>query len=120
MVLYLDRRGVPMTLGQMLGGTAKAAEDRRTSIPGIGDKIQEMRRAGFEGMNRAAFTEGGAPIGFAPKAIAETGNEQFQKAAGDSYSFLDPLNFNVDQAMAADLSGVKAAGAAIKGRLLVR
>lgn len=117
MVRYLDRRGVPMTLGQMLGGTAKAAEDRRTSIPGIGDKIQEMRRAGFEGMNRAAFTEGGAPIGFAPKAIAETGNEQFQKAAGDSYSFLDPLNFNVDQAMAADLSGVKAAGAAIKGPL---
>lgn len=66
---YLRERGVPLTVGQLvgqggrLGRAIKALEDASTSIPGVGDLVNARRSEGFEAFNRAAFDEGLAPIG---------------------------------------------------------
>lgn len=56
---YLRARGVPMTVGQVLGGFPKAVENRLTSfIPQVGARYRD----GFRGFNRAGFEDGLAPI----------------------------------------------------------
>jgi len=59
----LDSAGVPMTVGQMLGGGVKRFEDRIAGLPLVGDQIAARRREGIEGFDRAAMSEALAPIG---------------------------------------------------------
>lgn len=62
-VTRLLDEGVRLTPGQTMGGMAKAAEDKLTSIPVLGDMIQNARRRGMEDFNRAGFNRALAPIG---------------------------------------------------------
>lgn len=82
----LRSRGVPLTVGQSLGGIGKSIEDRMTSIPGIGDLVNQRRLEGFQGFNRAAMDEGGAPIGATVSDIGETGVNQLEQQVGDTYT----------------------------------
>lgn len=72
-VAYLRQRGVPLTVGQSLGGTAKKAEDAMTSLPFVGDMVAARRLEGFQGLNQAAFNEAGAPIKATVENIGEQG-----------------------------------------------
>lgn len=84
---YLSERGVPQTIGQMLGGTAKRVEDRLSGFPLIGDQIMRRRAEGIEGFNQAAFKEALAPIGATTgDVIREAGIEQAQNAVSDAYA----------------------------------
>lgn len=108
---YLAERGVPLSVGQLLGGTVQRTEDRLAGLPWIGDRIQAMRREGVEGFNRAAFQEALAPIGgTAGDVLREAGVEQAQNAISDAYSnALGPARLNLDDQFLTDLSGADAA-----------
>ena len=68
-----SRYGVgDMTIGQQMGGTAKAVEDAATSIPIVGDVINARRGESLINANEAAFREvGGADMGYGKRALDE-------------------------------------------------
>lgn len=101
----LDRAGVPLTVGQILGGTAKRVEDRVAGLPFIGDAIQRRRMEGVEGFNRAAFDEALAPINANTGGrIAEAGAEAAHDATSQAYrAALGGTEVTVDQEFGDDL-----------------
>lgn len=104
---YLADRGVPQTVGQMLGGVAQRTEDRLAGLPFIGDRITAMRREGVEGFNRAAFQEALAPIGATTgDVLREAGIETAQDAVSEAYrNALGPARLNIDDAFLTDFAG---------------
>ena len=81
----LRDRGINLTTGRILGDTASAIEDKMVSLPFVGDMVRRRQGESFQDFNRAAFEEGGAPIGFNPTAIGGDGVEQFRQAVGSSF-----------------------------------
>jgi hypothetical protein len=70
-----------MTVGQQLGGTAKAVEDAATSIPVVGDIINARRGESLINANKAAFREvGGDGLGYGKDAL-----EELKKRRNDAY-----------------------------------
>lgn len=102
----LAERGVPQTVGQLLGGTAKAFEDRIAGLPLVGDRIVARRREGVEAFNRAAFQEALAPIrATTGDAIREVGIDQAQNMVSDAYrNALGGTQVSVDSQFADDLA----------------
>lgn len=79
---------VPLTPGQILGGTAKKIEDRATSVPIIGDMISARQGDSIAGMNRAVADRALAPIGQTLPATVGAGRPTIayvKKAMGDAY-----------------------------------
>jgi hypothetical protein len=58
----LAEEGIPVTVGQRLGGLAKTIEDRLTSVPGTGHMIEKARGKGYQEFNRAALDRALKPI----------------------------------------------------------
>lgn len=92
-VAALRARDVPLTLGQIVGAsggivgrTIRGAENKLTSVPGVGNAIVNAQRRGTEGFNRAAFNEALAPIGGQSGGVAETGVEHARGAVRDAYA----------------------------------
>ena len=56
-------RGLPMTVGQMIGGAAKTFEEAATSLPFVGSQIRGGMTRAIEGFNQAAFNEILKPLG---------------------------------------------------------
>lgn len=82
----LAERGVPQTVGQILGGATQRVEDRLSGLPLIGDQIMARRREGVQAFNRAAFDEALAPIReTAGDMVAEAGIGQVQNMVSDAY-----------------------------------
>lgn len=77
--------GVPMTVGQNLGGFAKAVEDRLMSVPWVGDAVGKRRMESFQGFNRAALNEAGAPISATVNDTGERGLQQLLDQIGTAY-----------------------------------
>ena len=86
-VQQLLREGVTPTPGQMLGGASKAAEEKMTSVPIVGDAIRMGQRRAVGELNRAAVNRSLAPLGKElPKGV--TGREAVEfaeKTIGQSY-----------------------------------
>jgi len=77
-------RGLPMTVGQMIGGGAKTLEEAATSIPFVGAPIKRGMGRAIEGFNEATYNEILSPLGVSiPKGA--TGREAY-KAAKDAIS----------------------------------
>lgn len=114
-VQALRARGVPVTAGQAVGGALKGIEDRLTGIPVVGDVINNRRREGFEGFNRAAFDEALAPINRnTGGAIREQGVDAARAARSQAYrDALDNVNVQADTLFVADMQGAVAAGRAL-------
>lgn len=108
---YLADRGVPQTVGQLLGGVSQRTEDRLAGLPFIGDRIMGMRREGVEGFNRAAFEEALAPIkATTGDVLREAGIDQAQSAVSDAYrNALGPARLTLDDDFLGDLAGADAA-----------
>lgn len=81
----LRGREIPLTAGQIMGGFAKAMEDKATSIPFVGDMVKARRMEGIEAFNREAFQEAGAPIGIRPRAIGQDGVGELRQGASNAY-----------------------------------
>lgn len=105
-------QGVPLTVGQALGGTAKGIEDRLTGVPIIGDIIKNRRTEGLEGFNQAAFDQG---LGKGKiNSIGETGIEQARDTASNMYGqALNGVQIAPDQAGTAAYQAALARGAGV-------
>jgi hypothetical protein len=116
-VRYLRQAGVPMTVGQVLGGFPKKLENSLTSVfPQIGNRYTE----GFQGFNRAGFNQGLEPInglavnGLPPMAattngtIGPAGVDLARGARTQAYSnTLDPVSLVRDAQFGADETAVR-------------
>jgi hypothetical protein len=107
--------GIPLTVGQILGGGAKAFEDKITSRPIVGSFINARRADGYKAANNAAFNLGLQPIG---KDVGNLTGEDAVRAAqghvGNAYSdALDGVTFNADPQFALDLHNAKTTGSHI-------
>jgi len=102
-VRALQEAGVPMTLGQIMGGPVKAIEDKAMSIPGLGDLIARGRRNSVVGFNRAAINEALDPIGVKLPGNINVGRDAAaygQRAASDAYNkALTTMHVTPDPAM---------------------
>lgn len=101
-VQRLRAAGVPMTMPQMVGGSSagilpfgakageviKGFEDVAEGLGPLGAGVRQARIEGVEGMNRAAFREGGFPV----NEIAEQGIDQARGIRSQAYA--DALDGN--------------------------
>ena len=108
----LRAAGVPLTVGQTLGGAAKGIEDRLSGVPVLGGIVNARRLEGMQGFNRAAFDEALAPIGANTGGLTqEVGIDAARTARSQAYSdALDPVNLTPDAAYNAEMAAAQAAG----------
>lgn len=110
-VQKMREAGIPLTVGQTLGGIPKAIEDKLTSVPGLGDMLRNRRIEGLQGLNKAAFREAGAPIGFTPSDIGKEGLQELFDASGRAYSdATSGVNAPLDAKAMSDLAMARAMG----------
>jgi hypothetical protein len=62
-VTMLRREGVTPTVGQIMGGGFKSAEEKLTSLPFVGSAIRSGQQRAIGELNEAAFNRALAPIG---------------------------------------------------------
>ena len=88
---YLRGQGVPLTVGQTLGGsgrlgaTVKNVEDALTSVPGVSSIVNARRTEGLQGFNEAAMRQAGAPANIPVTASGAQGMEQLRAGIGPAY-----------------------------------
>ena len=108
-VQTLLKGGVPLTVGQILGGTARTIEDSATSIPVVGDFVKARQRDALAGLNSAVINRSLAPIG-ETLPPGKTGHEAIQYAQGklgDAYNTLLPkLSATADPQLQSDMQGI--------------
>lgn len=101
----LRERGIPLTMGQAMGGMSKRIEDGATSIPFIGDMINNRRTEGLRAFNKVAFQDGGAPIGAQVDDIGEAGMDALRPQISRYYdNTTQDVNVPLDQQYATDLA----------------
>lgn len=101
-----SKYGIPMTIGQVMGGGLKETEERVMGWPYIGGQIGRRRSEALEGFNRAAFNEAVAPLGGKVDAIGSEGVQAAQDLVEQAYTrALDGLTLQVDQPMVQTLRG---------------
>lgn len=106
-VKTLMSEGVTPTPGQILGGAANRMEQAATSIPMLGDVIQNARRGATESLNKAALQRSLTPIGGNVTNIGREGVREVGEKLGQAYDDLLPrLAINADQQFSDDLSRI--------------
>lgn len=100
-----------MTPGQLIGGSAKTLEDKLTSVPILGDFIQNGRNRSIESFNKAVANQALEPIGESVPRNVKAGHDlvdHVQTKLGDAYDALKPrLLFMPDRQFAMDLSNIR-------------
>jgi hypothetical protein len=71
----LSDEGVPLTIGQSLGGTAKSLEDGSTHIPIVGGSIEARQGDSLEGFNRAGYNRVLEPLGLTYDPAGPVGHD---------------------------------------------
>lgn len=105
----LLKEGVPLTIGQTLGGTAKTFEDTLKSVPFVRDVIQNRERDSLVGLQNAAINRSLAPIGAKlPSDLqGHSAIAYADDALGRAYdTVLSKLNATADQKLAQDITGI--------------
>jgi len=104
-------QGVSLTPGQVLGGAAKATEDKLTSVPLLGDFIKNAQGRSIEDFNRAAYNRALAPIGENAGKDFPVGREGMsivKQKLGAAYDALLPkLSFKADQQFGQDVANLR-------------
>lgn len=108
-VAALTAEGIGVTPGQNAGGALRILEDKLTSMPWVGDIINNSRRRGIEDFNKAAFNRVLKPLG---KSTDEVGREGFagvKQSIGSSYDeVLSKLNnISADSQFVDDLANLR-------------
>lgn len=118
----LRQAGVPLTAGQVAGGTLKGIEDRLSGIPVVGDMVNARRLEGFQGFNRAAFDEALAPIGAnTGGAIGEQGVDAARGVVGNAYDqALTGVRVQADAPFVQDMTGAIQAGRSLPDPMSTR
>ena len=111
---YLVDQGVPLTPGQMFGGTLKSIEDKLTSVPVFGEMIKSAQGRSTSGLNTAAYNQVLAPLkeaGF-PVSIPNTAGrdavDSISTQVSDAYNALIPkLSLTADSTLTGELNSLK-------------
>jgi len=105
----LMKSGIPLTAGQVLGGSARTLEDAATSIPIVGDIIKNRRADSFKALSTAMVDRSLAPLGekvppgtYGHDAIAYA-QDRFDTHYG---TILSGMSAHADPQLATDLSDV--------------
>lgn len=118
----LRAAGVPLTVGQTLGGAAKGIEDRLSGVPVLGGIVNARRLEGMQGFNRAAFDEALAPIAPANAApgwgtggvTGEAGIDAAQGVTRQGYdNALNGVSVTRDPQFTGDYNGAIAQGSQV-------
>lgn len=111
----LNRAGVRMTPGQILGGGIQRTEDRLAGLPLVGDAIRARRMEGYNDFNQAAFTDALAPIGAdTGGVVGAQGVDLARVARSNAYdNALDGVSVAADAPFVADMQAAIAAGRAL-------
>lgn len=111
----LRAAGVPLTVGQTLGGAAKGVEDRLSGVPVLGGIVNARRLEGMQGFNRAAFDEALAPIGANTGGITgPRGIDAAQNATRQGYdNALNGVSVTRDPQFTGDYNGAIAQGSQV-------
>ncbi len=92
----LNKSGVPMTIGEMVGGPLATLEQRYSQTPFLGKKVLTRQAEGVEGFNRAAFDDTLGHIGEKLDGdVAEPGIREAKQKIGSFYD--DTVNGKVFQ-----------------------
>lgn len=115
-VRTLAEEGTPMSVGQMVsqsgrgGRFVKAAEDKMTSIPVVGDTINARRMEGIQKLNTVAFKKALEPIGETVDGFGETAVAEAQDKVGAAFrKALAGKAATVDAGFISDAGAAKAA-----------
>lgn len=114
----LRARGVPLTLGEILGSKAAAVEGKLAQLPIVGPAISARLNEGTTGFNRAAFNETLADLGakyrdYGPD-VGSKGLRQVRKNASQVFKdALEGVTLQQDAAFQQGLSATQAELAAL-------
>lgn len=114
-VAALRSAGIPTTVGQALGGTAKGVEDRLSGLPFVGNMVNARRLEGMQAFNRAGFDEALAPINAnTGGVIGERGIDAAQGATSQGYrQALDNVNVTREPQFTGEYNAAVAQGAQV-------
>lgn len=84
-VAQMQAAGIPMTVGQVLGGGVRATEQKLTSVPVLGDSIRSAYGRSHEAFNRAVANKVLEPLGVAVPENVAVGHD-LVKFTGDQIS----------------------------------
>jgi hypothetical protein len=114
-VQRLRAAGIPLTVGETLGGGAKKAQDALTSIFGPGNMVNNRYNDGRLALNRTSFNRGGEPIGANINGVGQAGVSALEQAKNGAYSnSLNPINLNLNTPQAVgDIGGALRSGLSI-------
>jgi hypothetical protein len=105
----LMNEGITPTPGQIMGGNWRAAEEKLTSVPLLGDAIKSGQRRAINQFNQAAYRRALDPIGKGTPEIGRGGITAVKKALGDAYDELLPkISFKADQQFVGDVARLQA------------
>lgn len=87
-VNYLSERGIPLTLGQLLGNRSMTGKvlNRLESAPVIGDMMASRRLESIEGFNREAMRQAVEPVGGSVTTAGREGLDQAYGAVDQGYT----------------------------------
>jgi hypothetical protein len=96
-VQRLKALGIPLTVGEVIGGGAKKAQDALTSVFGPGNMVARRYAEGRQALNKAAFNQGGAPIGAQIDNVGQAGVDALDAAKSQAYAkALNPISLNLN------------------------
>jgi hypothetical protein len=103
--------GIAPTPGQVIGGPAKAMEEKATSIPFVGDAIKRGQMRAVEDFNRASINKALKPIGKQLDMKTPLGREAIDEAftkIDDAYDSLLPrVTFKADQQFLSEINNLR-------------
>jgi hypothetical protein len=113
----LINQGVRPRVGQLMGGAAKATEEKLESLPLMGDAAKNAQRAAIEQFNRATFNNVLRPLGIEVDPAQAVGREGYQTIRGildDHYDQILPhLNLTADIPFQMTMAGIDRMAAAL-------
>lgn len=96
----LTDKGVRVTTGRILGGTAKRVEDAATSIPLVGDAIKNANTRAMQDFNRATINDALGIVGQQLDSATPVGRDAVEEASrkiGSRYDdILEKMNVKMD------------------------
>lgn len=112
-VQRLRAAGIPLTVGEVLGGGAKKAEEAYQSLPILGGQVRNRYLEGRKALNLEALNQAAAPVGGNVYATGQEGINALTGIKNRAYSVLDNASITGTPELASDIAA--AIGAA--GRL---
>jgi hypothetical protein len=111
----LRARGIPLTVGEVLGGGWKKGQDALTSVFGPGNMVARRYQEGREALNKAAFNEAGNIVGARVDEVGRPAIQALEGVKSNAYDqALNPVSLDLtDPAFAADMANARTMAAKI-------